>query len=76
MDMKFHHTKQIPVLFSSGKSRKDVRENMPLSMDKLYNCFFSLQSAYIKNSQYHPASLSHYVLVRTRIDCLPRDKEG
>lgn len=37
MNMKFHHTKLVPVLFNSGKSKKDVRENMPLYMDKLYN---------------------------------------
>lgn len=37
MNMKFHHTKLVPVLFNSGKSKKDVRENMPLYMEKLYN---------------------------------------
>lgn len=37
MNMKFHHTKLVPVLFNSGKSKKVVRENMPLYIDQLYD---------------------------------------
>lgn len=37
MNMKFHHTKLLSVLFHSGESKKDDRENRPLFMDKLHN---------------------------------------
>jgi len=75
-NMKFHHTKLVLVLFNSGKSKKDVRENMCLYMDKLNNRSFSLQSAYMKNLQHHPVSSSHYVAARTGINRFPWDKKG
>lgn len=42
-------------------------------MDILYNYFFSLQSGYKENLQYHPASLTCYVAVQSRINSLPGD---
>lgn len=72
---KYQQTKTSWLLFYLllEKGKKDDRENKFLYMDVLHNYFSSLQSGYKKNLQYHPASLTHYVAVQTRINSLPGD---